>query len=296
MNDDPHGIMGWLEKPREFQAAVEFTAAETGFVPALIEKDFWCSAVLWRLFSGDDCPLVFKGGTLLSKAYVVFNRLSEDLDFTLPTAEGTGRGLRRKRAEEIATLVTTATACLPLSWGEWRSFNLSSQHQVVGEYDSVFGGKGTIKLEVGQKEKPVRPVGAVGLSTLLLDPLFSEEAVRRFEVAALDKTEAYAEKVRAALTRREPAPRDLYDLHHAVDSGVLDWRDGVFLKLAAEKIAGEPEENWLADERMEAFRQKLEPELRPVLRPEVYDGFDFPGALETLRAVAEAVRSHLTGP
>jgi Nucleotidyl transferase AbiEii toxin, Type IV TA system len=128
MIEDPHGIMGWLGKPREFQAAVEFTAAETGFVPALIEKDFWCSAVLWRLFANDDCPLVFKGGTLLSKAYVVFNRLSEDLDFTLPTVPATTRGRRRQRAEAIAASLTATTTCLPLGWGEWKSFNLSSQH------------------------------------------------------------------------------------------------------------------------------------------------------------------------
>jgi hypothetical protein len=59
---------------------------------------------------------------------------------------------------------------------------------VIGEYNSVFGGRGTIKLEVGQKEKPERPLQAALLSTLLLDPLFSEDAVGRFEVTALDKT------------------------------------------------------------------------------------------------------------
>jgi hypothetical protein len=108
------------------------------------------------------------------------------------------------------------------------------------------------------------------------------------------RTESWDEKVRAALTRREPAPRDLYDLHHAVESGVLDWRDGTFLKLAAEKIANEPVRDWLADERMDSFRAKLEPELRPVLRPEVYDAFDFKSAMEGLRAVAHAMRSHIT--
>ena len=82
---ETNDIENWLKSPDEFRAAVEFTAAETGFVPTLIEKDFWCSLILWRLFRDPDCPLVFKGGTLLSKAYVVFNRLSEDLDFTLPT-------------------------------------------------------------------------------------------------------------------------------------------------------------------------------------------------------------------
>ena len=70
MADPDHDILRYVDKPAELQAAVEFTAAETGFAPALIEKDYWCSVVLWRLFAAGDCPLVFKGGTLLGKAYV----------------------------------------------------------------------------------------------------------------------------------------------------------------------------------------------------------------------------------
>jgi predicted nucleotidyltransferase component of viral defense system len=293
MAETRHNIMDWLGRPEELRAALEFTAAETGFVPALIEKDFWCSLVLWRLFADGDCPLVFKGGTLLSKAYVTFNRLSEDLDFTLPTDESTTRGQRSRRAKEIAARVFAATGALSLKSGEWSSFNISTQHQVVLEYASVFGGRGTIKLEVGQREWPLLPIRSVPLSTLLLDPLFNEAAVAPVMVSALDVTEAYAEKVRATLTRRDPAPRDLYDLYHAVESGVLDWRNEGFLKLVARKVADELASDWLAPARIEAFRRGLEPELRPVLRPDAFDAFDFAGALVTMTSVANALKTHL---
>jgi hypothetical protein len=56
----------WLGSRGELQAAAEFTAAKTGFQPALVEKDFWCSVMLGRLYTAEDCPLVFKGGTLLN--------------------------------------------------------------------------------------------------------------------------------------------------------------------------------------------------------------------------------------
>ena len=111
-------------------------------------------------------------------------------------------------------------------------------------------------------------------------------------VSALDAVEAYAEKVRATLTRRVPAPRDLYDLHHAVESGVLNWRDEEFQKLAARKVASEAATDWLAATRIEAFRRAVETELRPVLRPDAFAAFDFTSALETMASVANSLKQH----
>jgi len=293
MADPDHDILRYVGKSAELQAAVEFTAAETGFTPALIEKDYWCSVVLWRLFVAGDSPLVFKGGTLLSKAYVAFNRLSEDLDFTLPTDSTTGRGERRSRARAVESRVATAVEDLPLEAGDWRSFNETTQHQVDLRYPSVFGGSGTIRVEVGQRELPMRPVRNVSLGTLLLDPLFNEPAVRPVTADALDAIEACAEKVRATLTRRDPAPRDLYDLHHAVSSGVLDRQSEEFLDLAARKVAGEPPTDWLSEDRIASFRKGLQTELRPVLRPDAFAAFDFDLALATLTAIAEELRPRL---
>ncbi|MFM8719810.1 MAG: nucleotidyl transferase AbiEii/AbiGii toxin family protein [Chthoniobacterales bacterium] len=108
MNDWMPSLERWIKSRGELQAAVEFTAAKTGFQPALVEKDFWCSVVLGRLYAAGDCPLVFKGGTLLSKAYVAFNRMSEDLDFTLPTGPEMNRSARSKRAREIEEAVGIA--------------------------------------------------------------------------------------------------------------------------------------------------------------------------------------------
>lgn len=52
--------------------------------PALIEKDFWACWLLRRLFLLDqEVPMIFKGGTSISKAYPIIRRLSEDIDLSL---------------------------------------------------------------------------------------------------------------------------------------------------------------------------------------------------------------------
>jgi predicted nucleotidyltransferase component of viral defense system len=52
--------------------------------PAVVEKDFWVTWVLDRLFQQPELArlLMFKGGTSLSKVYRLIERFSEDIDLT----------------------------------------------------------------------------------------------------------------------------------------------------------------------------------------------------------------------
>ena len=61
------------------------SAAKLGTTPAVIEKDFWATWVLARLFGQPELArlLMFKGGTSLSKAYRLIERFSEDIDLIL---------------------------------------------------------------------------------------------------------------------------------------------------------------------------------------------------------------------
>lgn len=62
-------------------------ADRKGVLPLVIEKDFWITWCLQRLFSLPlPVSMVFKGGTSLSKGYNLINRLSEDCDITLNRA------------------------------------------------------------------------------------------------------------------------------------------------------------------------------------------------------------------
>ena len=77
-----------------FREAVNFTAAQTRFLPRLIEKDYFCTVLLNYLAAADDA-WVFKGGTCLAKVHAEFYRLSEDLDFAIPTPVNATRVVRR---------------------------------------------------------------------------------------------------------------------------------------------------------------------------------------------------------
>lgn len=69
----------------ERSALFSETAADMGTTPAVIEKDFWVTWVLDRLFRDPELSrlLMFKGGTSLSKAYRLIERFSEDIDLIL---------------------------------------------------------------------------------------------------------------------------------------------------------------------------------------------------------------------
>ncbi len=61
------------------------TAARIGSTPAVVEKDFWVSWVLKKIFEDEvTAPVfIFKGGTSLSKVFKVIQRFSEDIDLIL---------------------------------------------------------------------------------------------------------------------------------------------------------------------------------------------------------------------
>jgi len=67
------------------------TAAAKSMTPAVVEKDFWVSWILGRMYQDDDLirQLMFKGGTSLSKVYGLIERFSEDIDLILDWREVT---------------------------------------------------------------------------------------------------------------------------------------------------------------------------------------------------------------
>lgn len=69
----------------ERSALFSETAARMGTTPAVVEKDFWVTWVLDRLFRDPELArlLMFKGGTSLSKVYHLIERFSEDIDLIL---------------------------------------------------------------------------------------------------------------------------------------------------------------------------------------------------------------------
>jgi hypothetical protein len=99
-----------------------------------------------------------------------------------------------------------------------------------------------------------------------------------------------AEKLRAALCRREVAIRDFFDLDHAVHQAGLDTCDPRLLELTRRKleIPGTGPVD-VAPHRLEQLQRQLEEQLRPVLRAQEFAQFDLERAIETVLAVAREV-------
>jgi Nucleotidyl transferase AbiEii toxin, Type IV TA system len=103
----------------------------------------------------------------------------------------------------------------------------------------------------------------------------------------ISKKEAYAEKFRAALTRREAAIRDFFDIDYAVRQLGLETREPSLIRLIQSKpdVPGnEPID--VTEKRLESLRLQKESHLRPVLRNPDYQAFDLERAFPLVREMA----------
>lgn len=278
-----------------FREAVNFTAAETALIPRLIEKDYFSSVLLDYLVTADG-SLVFKGGTCLSKVYAESYRLSEDLDFVIPTPADASRADRSKRAARVKQAVAALPARIPCFRivEPVKGANNSTQYIGIAGYTSLLERQEeTIKIEVGLREPLLKPVEDQPAKSILLDPVSAKPMVAPVRVRCISKAEAFAEKFRAALTRREVAIRDFYDIDYAVRKLGLEPQDEEMVRLVRKKLAvrGNEPVN-VSEERLAALRQQLEPQLKPVLRERDLREFDLERAFGAVAEMTKRLGEH----
>lgn len=276
-----------------FADALKFTEGETGFSARLVEKDYYCT-VLLEYLAAHAPDLVFKGGTCLAKVHMRFFRLSEDLDFTIPLECDSTRGQRRKAARTFKK----AYNALPSAWSCFRiqeplaGANNSAQYAGALAYQSLITGQPeTIKVEAGLREPLLLKSALAEANTLLLDPATGGALVPQVLVRCLSKKEALAEKVRAALTRREAAIRDFYDVDYAARARDLRADDDALLDLLRRKLAI-PGNGSVNDSsvRMAELQVQTQSQLQPVLRPQDWDSFNLERAFRLVMTMAANVR------
>ncbi len=286
------GIRWHSDAPEDLRAAIDFTAETTGFLPRLIEKDYFCSVVL-EVLGRADAGLVFKGGTCLAKVHAGFFRMSEDLDFTIPI-EATASRAHRRRAVAPAKkiLATLAKEVFGLEGAALlEGHNDSSQYNATLTYRSILtGNPESIAVEIGLREPNLTAVQRLPVHTSLLHWARGEVLVEPFAAPCLSYPEAMAEKLRAALSRREVAIRDFFDIDYAMRSGALDPTAPALLELVRRKLAvpGTAIVD-LSETRVNDLRRQRAARLRPVLREREYAAFDLDRAIEAVRAVAHEV-------
>jgi predicted nucleotidyltransferase component of viral defense system len=280
------------EDPDIFREALSYSEAVTGFTAGLIEKDYYCSLIL-RYISDRNAPLVFKGGTCLSKVYADFYRLSEDLDLVIPVAVDTPRYRRRTEMAPVKNIFSELPSVIPgiAASKAFRGYNESRQYICYLEYPSAIMDKQeTIKIEVGIREPLLFPSRPGEARTIVVNPFNGRPLLPVFSLKTMDMREAYAEKVRAALTRKEPAIRDLFDLYYVLREMKLDIDDQDFLNMVKQKlkVPGNLPVGLDCEYRRKVDRQ-LKSQLRSVLRPVDFDNFNLDEALELIHKIANAV-------
>jgi predicted nucleotidyltransferase component of viral defense system len=281
------------DDPDYFRAAVRFTSQVTMFAPLLVEKDYSCTVLLEYLSEASD-GLVFKGGTCLAKVHTDFYRLSEDLDFVVPMPVNAPRTERSKQAIPLKEAVEKLSKRLPKFRivNPLKGANNSTQYIAVIGYSSLIRRQEeTIKIEVGLREPLLTPVVKSPARTIMLDPVSGKPLVIPVPVRCISKTEALAEKFRAALSRREAAIRDFFDIDYAVRRLNFNVRDAAFIQLVRHKLdipGNDPVD--VSEDRLKTLRQQLEPRLKPVLRAKDFAEFDLDRAFRTVVTVAAMVR------
>lgn len=144
-------------------------AARMGTTPAVVEKDFWVSWVLCRLFADPQLArwLMFKGGTSLAKAYGLIERFSEDIDLILDwrtVSETDPRGERSQTqqnklnaaidAQAVGFIADTLLARIRDALGEscLCMLDAADGHVIAVRYPAAFADdylRPEIRLEIG---------------------------------------------------------------------------------------------------------------------------------------------------
>jgi hypothetical protein len=126
--------------------------------------------------------------------------------------------------------------------------------------------------------------------TLLLDPVIKSPMLPLVRFPCISRAEALAEKLRAALSRRTPAIRDLFDIDYAVRGGELlpsapELVDLVRKKMAVPGIGAVD----VSMARLAELENQMQAQLRPVLRAQDFAEFDLERAFALVAKVAEAL-------
>lgn len=252
-------------------------ARKNNFRPAIVEKDYYLTVILNNIESGLSDKLILKGGTLLNKIHLDYHRLSEDLDFVyLSKMALTSRSARSKAITSVREKMPKFLELLDLKSKKpkGQGFNNSTQYVFNILYPSFITGKDeSVQIEVALRQIPLdKPVHNV-IRHFYKDPFTGKDLIPKNKILSLSLNEAVAEKLKAAITRRDLAIRDYYDLWHIAESG-FDFRNKQFLtifkkKLDAEGYLGDYRYNFgLSEESANLLQRQVETDLLPVIRLE----------------------------
>ncbi|MEW5758505.1 MAG: nucleotidyl transferase AbiEii/AbiGii toxin family protein [Candidatus Omnitrophota bacterium] len=262
----------------------------------MVEKDYYLTLILNSIESHLSEKIVFKGGTLLNKIHLNYHRLSEDIDFTYYSPDSLE--IRSKRSRAITPIRKKMPGLLKLldlksEIPQGKGFNNSTQYVFYISYPSFITGKDeNIKLEISLRQTPIdKPVHNI-VTHFYKDPFTGENLIPQNKILSLSLNEAVAEKLKAAITRRDVAIRDYYDLWF-ISEAKFDFNDKHFLgifkkKLEDENYNGNYNKNFgLDQETLYLLRKQTETELIPVIR--IGESFNLDKVFERFNVILEKI-------
>jgi len=288
------------ENKDEFIKALGRASKKKGFLFPLIEKDYYLTLILSRVYELSE-NLVFKGGTCLNKVYYEYYRLSEDLDFSmiLPEYKPT-RGQRRKCIQPIKDKIEKFIEQFGMRLHDAGNPGRNESKQYV--YNFVYQSalhevEAKIKFEIGLRFNPFdtikkRPVQHVFLHPFTGDPLFDGG-----QINCLSLNELIAEKLRAGAIRKIIAPRDFYDIDFVLRNK-FDLTNKEVITLFKKKLQEDDADTDLgkyrnnlgrSDEEIKDMNSRIETELFDVLTPEERKNFDLSTALRRINKAMGAI-------
>lgn len=260
-------------------------AGKLKFRPVIVEKDYYLTVILNNIEALLSDKIVFKGGTLLNKVHLNYHRLSEDLDFTY-YAPFTARSQRSQAIAPIRGKMPAFLEALQLTSDkpEGEGFNNSTQYVFKVKYPSVLTAKDdVIKIEISLRQPPLDKPVYTEIKHFYQDPFTGEDLFPSGKILSLSWNEAVAEKLKAAISRKDVAIRDYYDLWHIAEFG-FDFHNEKFITLFKRKVADEGyigdyrKDFGLSADKLSFLRKQVHAALMPVIR--AGEEFDLEKVLE----------------
>lgn len=265
-------------------------AGKMKFRPTIVEKDYYLTVILNNIEVLLTDKIVFKGGTLLNKAYLNYHRLSKDLDFTYG-AEFKARSQRSKAITPIREKMPSFLKALKLTSDkpEGEGFNNSTQYVFKVKYPSVLMGKDDmIKIEISLRQPPIDKPIHTEIKHFYQDPFTGEDLFPSGKIWSLSWYEPVAEKLKTAISRKDVAIRDYYDLWHIAESG-FDFYNKKFIKLFKRKVTDEgytgdyKKDFGLGADKLSFLRKQIDDLLMPVIHSG--ETFDLDRVLERFNVI-----------
>jgi len=126
------------QKKELFQDAVLATSQLLNIPEIYIEKDYWVTLALHRIFHSEMAgEVVFKGGTALSKCHKLIERFSEDIDVVVLRHEGENDNQLKTRIKNVGKIVESVMPEVDIPELTNKRGNI---RKTVHQYNKIFEG------------------------------------------------------------------------------------------------------------------------------------------------------------